>query len=664
MNGFKVHSAFTDPLKGIVAGDRPCKEHMEIIVGTAGHIDHGKTALVSALTGINADRLPEEKRRGITIDIGFAALEVEGVHFGFVDVPGHERFVKNMLAGASGIDLVLLVIAANEGVMPQTREHFDICRLLGVKHGLVVLTKCDLVDGETLELARLEAGELVDGSFLDGASIVAVSSVSGEGIDQLRQELVRAARKVCARGEGKTIFMPIDRSFAVKGFGAVVTGTLASGQIDEAAELELLPQIGKVRVRGIQSHDRQVKQVRAGQRTALNLGGIEHTEVVRGMVLSEIGVLRPTQVIDAEVELLNGTLRPLRSRQRVRMHIGTAEVLSRLTVLNDEGSLDAGKTGFVQFRLESPVTCRMNDRFIIRLYSPQQTIGGGRVLMPLAEKFRRKEAESRIGLLSALTNTSDPAEIVRIMTIAAGRKGITRSEIRAATGWLPELLEDGAKMNLADGHLVDLGERLIDKEAIDALCSQCVSEIGDFQLDEPLAAGMSRELLRERVFRRLSEDVFAACLLRLGKEHGVVTEKEILKLGGHQTKMPPEEKAALEKIKTAYTTAGLLPPKLDETIGGTSGSVSPKTARKLLDLLVRNGELVKVSEEFYFSSEAIEVLRSSLLKAANRLPDRIIDVSSFKELAGVSRKYAIPLLEYFDRERVTARAGDKRVVLK
>ena len=318
---------------------------MEIIVGTAGHIDHGKTALVRALTGTDADRLPEEKERGITIDIGFAELEIGDTHFGFVDVPGHERFVKNMLAGASGIDLVMLVIAADEGVMPQTREHFEICRLLGLRHGIVVLTKSDLVDEETLELAKLDAAELVAGSSLENAPMVAVSSVTAAGIDELKTLLVQSGASVSARNKDRVTFLPIDRSFTVKGFGAVVTGTLASGDIAEGIDLELLPEVRRVRVRGVQTHGRSVKTARAGQRTAVNLAGIDHGELSRGMVLCRPGVFRPTQIFDAETEVLEGVSRSLRSRQRVRIHIGTAEVLARISVIDASNEIAGGEHG-------------------------------------------------------------------------------------------------------------------------------------------------------------------------------------------------------------------------------------------------------------------------------------------------------------------------------
>jgi selenocysteine-specific elongation factor len=344
---------------------------MDVIVGTAGHIDHGKTALVKALTGIDADRLPEEKQRGITIDLGFAEMDCGDARIGFVDVPGHERFVKNMLAGASGVDLVMLVIAADEGVMPQTREHFDICRLLRIESGVVAITKTDLADADTLELARLDAAELVGGSFLEGAPVFEVSSRSGTGIEELKTGLARAAGGLRRETSTQEARLPIDRSFSVKGFGAVVTGTLTSGEIAEGAELELLPSGRRIRVRGVQTHGKTVSSAHAGQRTAVNLAGINCEDITRGMTLAAPGSLVATQAADVEIEVLAGAALPIRSRQRVRVHIGSAEVLGRVSVLNDDQRIEPNARSFAQLRLESPIAAAVGDRFIIRSYSPR-----------------------------------------------------------------------------------------------------------------------------------------------------------------------------------------------------------------------------------------------------------------------------------------------------
>src|SRR5690348_3892615 len=353
-----------------------------LIVGTAGHIDHGKSALVRALTGTDPDRLPEEKRRGITIDLGFADVEIGDLKLGFVDVPGHERFIKNMLAGAHGIDLLALVIAADEGVMPQTREHFDICRLLGVRNGLVVITKRDLVDEEMLVLVEDEARELTAGSFLEGAPVLAVSSRTGVGLDELKARIEELGRNVPPRSQEFVSRLPIDRSFSMKGFGAVVTGTLIAGKIKEGDELELLPPQLNVRVRGLQVHSKSVSEAHAGQRTAVNLAGVDTAQIERGMVLAQAGRLRPTQVVDVWIDVLPGASRAVRSRSRVRFHIGAAEVLGRVRVLDGPLQIAAGGGGLAQLRLEAPVVAVHGDRLILRTYSPAETIAGGVILDP------------------------------------------------------------------------------------------------------------------------------------------------------------------------------------------------------------------------------------------------------------------------------------------
>jgi selenocysteine-specific elongation factor len=443
---------------------------MDVIVGTAGHIDHGKTALVKALTGVDADRLPEEKRRGITVDLGFAEMSVGDAHFGFIDVPGHERFVKNMLAGASGIDIVMLVIAADEGVMPQTREHFGICRLLGVNAGIVALTKSDLVDAETLELAKLDAAELVANSFLEGSPIIAVSSVTSDGLSDLRDALVAQARTSLRAENDRITLLPIDRSFSMKGFGTVVTGTLAAGDINEGDELELLPSAQKVRVRGLQTHGKTVKSVLAGQRAAVNLAGIDHSKITRGMVLAESNVIHPTQIIDARIEVLSDAAKPLRTRQRVRVHIGTSETLARIQVLNSSAEIPAGEKDFAQIRFETPVVAVPGERFIIRSYSPQTTIAGGVVIDVLAAKHRRRDFDKvRSYLRDLLTAVNDNASKVKLLVDAAGTAGLSFAELQSRTALKRNVLKSAIEENVADNSFVAVGERFVAAESFNAL---------------------------------------------------------------------------------------------------------------------------------------------------------------------------------------------------
>ncbi|HXH70595.1 MAG TPA: selenocysteine-specific translation elongation factor, partial [Pyrinomonadaceae bacterium] len=480
---------------------------MDIIIGTAGHIDHGKTALVKALTGVDADRLPEEKRRGITIDIGFAELDLGAVRIGFVDVPGHEKFVKNMLAGASGIDLVALVIAADAGVMPQTREHFEICRLLETKSGLIVLTKTDLIDEELLELVKLETAELVENSFLENAPAIAVSAKTGDGIAELKQILQKLALKIPARKNETIARLPVDRSFSVKGFGAVVTGTLVSGEINEASEMEILPIGKKVRVRGLQTHGKSVKTVHTGQRAAVNLGGIEQAELERGMILTSANILRPAQIFDAQIEVLKDAKRSLKSRQRVRVHIGTLEALARVQVLNEANEIMQGEKDFVQLRLEIPVATIPGERFIIRSYSPQITIAGGKILDVLAVKHRRKDVESVRKYLNNLIEAvreNDKAKQVKLFLETASEDGLTFADLQARTGWRDEILQKVIAENVEKKAIIEAEKFYVARTPFENLKTKTLAEIEDYHRREPLSRGILRETLREKVFSHLA----------------------------------------------------------------------------------------------------------------------------------------------------------------
>jgi len=633
-----------------------------IIVGTAGHIDHGKTALVRALTGVDADRLPEEKRRGITIDIGFADLDLGDVRIGFVDVPGHERFVKNMLAGAHGIDVVALVIAADESVMPQTREHFDICRLLGVSKGVVVLTKKDLVDEELWQLAQAEAEELVKGSFLEGAEIIAVSSRTGEGIDRLKKALRESALEVDARSDDFIARLPIDRAFTMKGFGAVVTGTLIAGEIHEGEEMELLPAGARVRVRGVQVHGASVKQALAGQRTAINLGGVEAPTLERGMVLTAPGRLRLTQVVDTSVQLLDNAPRPLRSRQRVRVHLGAAEVLARVRVLEGDGEIAAGRRGYAQLRFEAPIVGVVGDRFIVRAYSPQVTIGGGVILDPFASRHRAKDfAGVRIALDSLLHG--DHGSRVSQFVINAGVSGLRREDLAAGTAWRDEVIATVLAQAAAGGAILDIDDTLIARAAFDDLERQVVAEVTSHHKREPLARGLSKEILRERFFPGVATDAFRAMLTEFEKRGSIVVEKEIIRLRDHTRELSDDDARKRDELERAFHDAGVAPPAIAEAFAKAGMSTSEQHARKILQLLIDSGALVKVHGDMYFHRAALEDLKTKLRARADKNPDRAIDVGAFKDLAGISRKYAIPLLEYFDRQRVTRREGERRIVL-
>jgi selenocysteine-specific elongation factor len=635
-----------------------------VIVGTAGHIDHGKTALVRALTGVDADRLPEEKRRGITIDLGFAELDLGDVRLGFVDVPGHERFVKNMLAGAHGIDLVALVIAADEGVMPQTREHFDICRLLDVKSGLVVLTKTDMVDEELLELVRSESEELVAGSFLEGGAVVAVSARTGQGIEELKATLREAALNVPSRGSGSVARLPVDRSFTMRGFGAVVTGTLVAGEIEEGQELELLPAGGRVRVRGLQVHGASVRKAEAGQRTAINLGGVEASSVERGMTLAPAGRLSATQIVDARVTVLADAPRALKTRQRVRVHHGTAEALARVAVLEESGEIAPGASGLAQLRLESPIVALPGDRFILRTYSPQRTIAGGEILDAHAQKRRGRDRAEAKERLAALDGADNAARLV-FFVVSAGERGLRRAEAAARTGWLDEALDAAVSEARSRGAVVEAEGVLVSNDVFERLLRAATEEVEAHHGREPLSRGMARETLREQVFAYAAPEIFRAVLRHAETEGALVAERELVRSSRHSLKLSPADAETRDRLEKVYLDAALEAPTLEEAFARAGGDARGRERmRKILQLLIDAGALVRVSGDLFFHCDALERLVSALRDyAATRGPERLIDVAAFKQLSGVSRKYAIPLLEYFDRERVTRRAGDRRIIL-
>jgi selenocysteine-specific elongation factor len=629
-----------------------------IIVGTAGHIDHGKSTLIEALTGTHPDRLEEEKRRGITIDLGFAFLEEGGVRFGFVDVPGHEHFVKNMLAGTSGIDLVLLVIAADEAIKPQTREHFDICRLLGVKRGVIALTKSDLVERDTAELVRLELEEFVKGSFLETAPILAVSAKMGSGLAQLKNALVEEARKITEKRAERYFRLPIDRSFAVKGFGTVVTGTLISGEVAAGDEVQLLPEKKLLRVRGVQTGGQTVERAQAGQRTAVNLSGIEHGTIERGMVLAAPGRFAKTRRIDARMELLPSAP-PLKHRARVHFHVGTAESTAEI-LLQEKTVLPSGQAAFVQLRLADDVVVARGDRFIARQFSPVVTIGGGQVLDPLARRPTRKDT-GRTRFLEALERPSNE-EILRAM-VERDIRGLGIEEIIARTGWMEEEVNAAAKNLTKAGALRSVSQeplRLLAEPQFQDLTKRLLLRVETFHKENPLLPGISREELRAAAGRRVKIETFRAALEELAKQDKVALQGELVKKPGAEITLTPEEARAKEQIEQAFAKAGLAVPSVKEVLAQLA--MESRHAEKILQILLREKVLVRVSPELIFHNNALSRL-PELLQNYKKSKGPRIGVPVFKELTGITRKYAIPLLEYLDRQRLTRRMGDERVIL-
>ena len=629
-----------------------------VIVGTAGHIDHGKSALVEALTGTHPDRLEEEKRRGITIDLGFAFLEENGLRFGFVDVPGHERFVSNMLAGAAGVDLLLLVIAADESIKPQTREHFDICRLLGVQRGVVALTKSDLVDSDTAGLVRLEIEEYLHGSFLQGAPIVPVSAKTRAGLPELRNALSIAAQQSPGKDVARFFRLPIDRAFAIKGFGAVVTGTLISGTVANNDEVELFPAGQRLRVRGIQSGSKPVERAAAGQRTAINLAGIEHTALRRGMVLASPGKFRVTRRIDTRLELLRSAPK-LKHRSRVHFHSGTCETVAEL-LLHAQKDLAPGQSAFAQLRLQDDVLVLPGDRFIVRQFSPVTTIGGGVVLDPLARRPTLRDT-GRVAFLEVLQR-NDPLEVLAAIT-ERSVLGINSEQIVARAGWLEAQVRAAAQNLAASGRIKIVSAEplaLLSSRIFDEIRQKIAARIERFHRENPLLPGISREDLRSSLGKRVRPETFRSALEDLLAQKKIEAGGELVKRAGAAINLDPEETRAKEHIEKAFALAGLTVPAVKEVLSKLP--VEARRAEKILQILLRDKILVRVTPELIFHRDALAQLRDRLAAFKKTRGDRI-SVPGFKELTGISRKYAIPLLEYLDRERVTRRAGDERVIL-
>ena len=627
-----------------------------VIVGTAGHIDHGKTALVKALTGTDADRLEEEKRRGITIDIGFAHLELpapngETLRLGFVDVPGHEGFVRNMLAGIGGIDLVVLVIAADEGIMPQTREHFDICRLLGVRRGLTVLNKSDAVDAETLEVVRTEVAEFLRGSFLDPthASLVAASSLTGGGIADVKASLATVALEATAKDSAALARLPIDRVFTIKGFGTVVTGTLIAGTIRREEELEVFPSGLQVRVRGLQVHGAPADAAIAGQRTALNLAGVSTGDLARGMTLATVDTFRSTSRIDARLTLLRSA-KPLKDGARVHFHAYTMETIAEVRFYGTK-LLRPGDEAFAQLKLTEPVLLLPGDRFIIRQLSPVITIGGGMVLDASLPGRKRRGEETAAFLKTMLEGSREQVLAARVER--RGPAGLPVSDVSREMN----VRRKEAERLVLNAGIVRCGEVLVSSAAFADAVTRVVGALRSFHDANPLVAGVSKEELRDRV--HLTAEVFAAVLAKAAADKRLETVGEQVHLTGRGVVMKDEEAESKRIIEDAFQSAGLKVPLVKDVLAGLK--VDKARAQKIMTLLLRDRVLIKLSDDLVFHQGVLAELRQKVAALKSATPK--IDVARFKDMTGVSRKYAIPLLEYLDRERITRRVGDERVIL-
>jgi len=630
----------------------------QIILGTAGHIDHGKTSLVKALTDIDTDRLKEEKERGITIELGFAHLQLPGGrNLGIVDVPGHEKFVKNMVAGATGIDIVALVVAADEGIMPQTREHLEICELLEVRQGIVVLTKIDMVDDEWLELVKEDVAGYLSGTFLADVPMVEVSSVTGEGLNDLIKILDELVNEIPARDSGHFFRLPVDRVFTMKGFGTVITGTTVSGKIRVGDETTIYPQCINAKIRGIQVHNNDVDEVQAGLRTAINLQGLEKAMIQRGNVVADKDSLRSTYMIDVYFKLLSSAARKLKNRAKVRFHSGTTEIISTVVLL-DRDELQKGDACFAQLRLDEPTALLRGDRYVLRSYSPVRTIGGGSVLNALPTKKKRFSQAVLSSMKSLHEGNLD--EIIELF-ISLGRfQGVEQKELQFLVNLSEKKLDAALQVLKAQNRVIQYdkeGRVIIHADFLKKAEDEIVEIITKYHKDNPLKAGFLKEELRSRIKGARNPKLFNYIINRLVKGGIIVLEKELVRLKGHQVILAQDQKKVRQTLENIYGNAGLKPPYFKELKADFSGNVE-----EVLEVMVKEGVLLKIKEDLYFHRKAVEDLKGRLVDFLKKNGE--ITTPNLKEITGVSRKYTIPLIEYFDQTHLTVRVGDSRILRK
>ncbi|MBF0242366.1 MAG: selenocysteine-specific translation elongation factor [Desulfamplus sp.] len=635
----------------------------QLILGTAGHIDHGKTSLIRALTGIETDRLKEEKERGITIELGFASITLsDGNVVGIVDVPGHEKFVKNMVAGASGIDLVVMTIAADEGVMPQTREHIEICSLMGIKYGFIAMTKIDLVDEELMELALEDIRGFVKGTFLEDVPIVPISSTTGEGLDLFRTTLDKICDKIPERPFSPIFRLPVDRVFSMKGFGTVITGTLASGKVDVGETIMVFPSLITSKVRGIQVHGQSVDSVSAGTRTAINFQGLDKELVNRGDILSSPDALIPSYMVDANLHYLPSSSKPAKARTRVRFHSGTSEIMGNVILL-DRDELMPGDTAPVQIRLENPVCCMSGDRFVIRSYSPVKTIGGGEILNPAPKKHKLFNQEIIAGLNALADNETEKGILFFISQ--GGFNGVSFAELRIMTNIADKRLDSTLQKMLASRQIIQTDKDrkiFVYGEVVDNLCKDIVAKLEQYHKDNPLKESMSKEELKTkfRAFKDKDSKLFPLVVARLVKDGAIVQEANSIRLASHKVALQVDLQAVKEKIANIYQTTALTPPFFRDVCNEVN--VDQKVARDVLQMLIDEKRVIKTKDDLYFDAKSMADLESKLVEF---LQNRVeITTPQFKDMTGVSRKYVIPIIEYFDSVNLTIRVGDTRQLRK
>ncbi|MBC8316699.1 MAG: selenocysteine-specific translation elongation factor [Desulfobulbaceae bacterium] len=634
----------------------------EIVLGTAGHVDHGKTSLVRALTGIDTDRLKEEKKRGITIELGFAYLDLPcGHRVGVVDVPGHERFVKNMVAGAAGIDLVAFVIAADEGIMPQTREHFEICHLLGIQNGFIVITKADMVEPEWLELVQEEVREYFAGSFLEGVPMVTVSSTKGTGISDVRDLL----DKMVSTWEFTEAYGPfrlsIDRIFNMKGFGSVITGTSLSGRIGIGDDVLIYPQLKQGKIRGIQVHGKSVDMVEAGNRTAINLQGLEKEMINRGDVLASPGCLRSSYILDAGFLYLSTNEKPLKNRTRIRVHLGTKEIMGRVVLLEDD-ELTPGKETNIQILLEEPVSVWADDYYVIRSYSPVATIGGGKIFNGCAIKRKRFREQNKQAF--QIYRKGSLEERIQFHVMESDIAGITEDDLAVRMGMFGNRFKKilSGPISARKIVVVDSDQQLlVDVEVYDRIREGICEQLSSYHTKSPLKLGMAKEELRNLVNPGLGAKLFQLCLNDLTRKGRIAQEEGVIRLAEHQVSLKADEKVLRKDMEKLFSDAGLTAPTIKEVLSRFSDA--PKQlVRDVLSVLVKENLVTKVTDDLYFSTSSLMKLESDLIGFLEKEGE--IDAPRFKDLTGLTRKFSIPLLEYFDKIKLTLRVGDKRILRK
>jgi len=638
----------------------------EIILGTAGHVDHGKTSLIRALTGIETDRLTEEKQRGITIELGFAYLDLPcGHRLGIVDVPGHEKFIRNMVAGAAGMDMVAFIIAADEGIMPQTREHFDICRLLGVQEGLIILTKKDMVEPEWLEMVEEEIRDFFKDSFLEEAPIVAVSSTTGENIDEVKEVLDTKVKAINFQEEFGPFRLAVDRVFTMKGFGTVITGTSLSGRISLGDDLMFYPGRLLAKIRGIQVHGMERDVVEAGHRTAINLQGIEKEEIKRGDLAATPGSMVPSTLLDADLHYLAGNAKKLKNRTQVRVHVGTREIVGRVVIMEEDVILP-GQNSAVQIILQEPAAVWPGDRFVLRSYSPLATIGGGVIFNNAPPKRKRTVARDRKRNqeIFSIYKGDSLEEKMLLFLEESGLTGITAEQLATRLGVFGKKLKKQLQLTISTGKILVIesdSQRLVAAPVVEQLGRNIIKLLTVYHQENPLKSGLAREELRSRLKPHVDAKLFLYTINSLTKKELITQEGADIRLSSHEVTLQMDEQEMQEKIGTLYKEAGLRPPNFKDVLA-TFDEFSEQQISQIFDLLLQKSTLIRINESLYFHAVELETLGEKIKDFITEQGD--IDAPRFKTLTGLSRKFSIPLLEYFDKIKLTIRVGDKRILRK